>query len=49
MPTSGSESAVLLSVDPEKVAALMKSINEVGLQEPIDVLEVDGQYWGFSG
>jgi len=33
----------------EKVAALMDSIAEVGLQEPIDVLEVDGQYYGFSG
>ncbi len=35
--------------DPEKVAALMNSIAEVGLQEPIDVLEVEGQYYGFSG
>ena len=33
----------------EKVAALMDSITEVVLQEPIDVLEVDGQYYGFSG
>ncbi len=35
--------------DQAKVAALMDSIAEVGLQEPIDVLEVDGQYYGFSG
>ena len=35
--------------DPEKVAALMRSIQEIGLQEPIDVLEVEGQIWGFSG
>ncbi len=35
--------------DQTKVAALMDSIAEVGLQEPIDVLEVDGQYYGFSG
>lgn len=27
----------------------MASISEVGQQEPIDVLEVDGRYWGFSG
>lgn len=27
----------------------MKSISEIGLQEPIDVLEVDGVFWGFSG
>lgn len=35
--------------DQAKVKALMASIQEVGLQEPIDVLEVDGQYYGFSG
>ena len=35
--------------DSAKVAALMASIAEVGQQEPIDVLEVDGQYYGFSG
>lgn len=35
--------------DQEKVKNLMASISEVGLQEPIDVLEVDGQYYGFSG
>jgi uncharacterized ParB-like nuclease family protein len=35
--------------DQAKVAALMQSIQEIGLQEPIDVLEVDGEYYGFSG
>ncbi|HEY9906877.1 MAG TPA: sulfiredoxin [Thermosynechococcaceae cyanobacterium] len=35
--------------NPAKVADLMQSIQEIGLQEPIDVLEVDGQYYGFSG
>lgn len=35
--------------DPNKVAALMASIQEIGQQEPIDILEVDGQYYGFSG
>ena len=35
--------------DPNKVAALMESISAIGQQEPIDVLEVDGQYYGFSG
>jgi uncharacterized ParB-like nuclease family protein len=35
--------------DPAKVEALMTSIQEIGLQEPIDVLEVEGQYYGFSG
>jgi len=35
--------------DPEKVEALMASIAAIGLQEPLDVLEVEGQYYGFSG
>lgn len=35
--------------DQEKVKNLMASISEIGLQEPIDVLEVDGQFYGFSG
>ncbi|KAJ8627719.1 hypothetical protein MRB53_021026 [Persea americana] len=35
--------------DPKKVEELMDSIREIGLQEPIDVLEVDGVYYGFSG
>ena len=37
------------ATDQNKVATLMKSIQEIGLQEPIDVLEVEGQYYGFSG
>lgn len=35
--------------DAAKVKDLMTSIQAVGLQEPIDVLEVDGKYYGFSG
>lgn len=35
--------------DPQKVQALMESIAEIGQLEPIDVLEVDGKYYGFSG
>jgi sulfiredoxin len=35
--------------DPAKVRVLMESIRTAGLQEPIDVLEVEGQYYGFSG
>jgi sulfiredoxin len=35
--------------DPAKVKVLMESIQAVGLQEPIDVLEVEGKYYGFSG
>ncbi|KAF6137559.1 hypothetical protein GIB67_031838 [Kingdonia uniflora] len=37
------------SNDPQKVKELMDSIAEIGLQVPIDVLEVDGIYYGFSG
>lgn len=35
--------------DPHKVQTLMESIAAIGQQEPIDVLEVEGQYYGFSG
>ncbi|CAM9001836.1 unnamed protein product [Rhodiola kirilowii] len=35
--------------DQQKVKELMDSISEIGLQVPIDVLEVDGVYYGFSG
>ncbi|KAM7524693.1 hypothetical protein LguiA_014595 [Lonicera macranthoides] len=35
--------------DPQKVKDLMDSISQIGLQVPIDVLEVDGVYYGFSG
>lgn len=35
--------------DQRKVEALMESIAEIGLQEPIDVLEVEGKFYGFSG
>jgi len=37
------------SNDAEKVQRLAESIAEIGLLEPIDVLEVDGSYYGFSG
>ncbi|XP_044507802.1 sulfiredoxin, chloroplastic/mitochondrial-like [Mangifera indica] len=35
--------------DPNKVKELMDSIKEIGLQVPIDVIEVEGNYYGFSG
>lgn len=35
--------------DQAKVTTLMESIAKEGLREPIDVLEVDGNYYGFSG
>ncbi|KAK1384745.1 Sulfiredoxin [Heracleum sosnowskyi] len=37
------------SNDQQKVKDLMDSIAQIGLQVPIDVLEVDGVYYGFSG
>ena len=40
---------LIRQTDPQKVDALMASIQEIGQQEPIDVLEVEGQYYGFSG
>jgi sulfiredoxin len=35
--------------DSAKVARLAQSIAIEGLHEPIDVLEVEGRYYGFSG
>lgn len=35
--------------DPGKIEALMNSISAIGLQEPIEVLEVEGEFYGFSG
>ena len=37
------------SLDMEKVDYLTKSIDEEGLREPIDLLEVDGKLYGFNG
>ncbi|VVA93189.1 unnamed protein product [Arabis nemorensis] len=37
------------SNDQNKVKELMDSISQIGLQVPIDVIEVDGAYYGFSG
>ncbi|KAL8200185.1 hypothetical protein R6Q57_011524 [Mikania cordata] len=36
------------SNDPQKVQELMDSIAQIGLQVPIDVLEVDGAYYGIT-
>lgn len=35
--------------DPAKLEELMVSISAIGLQEPIEVLEVEGEFYGFSG
>ncbi|NEQ42366.1 MAG: ParB N-terminal domain-containing protein [Leptolyngbya sp. SIOISBB] len=35
--------------DPAKLEELMASISTIGLQEPIEVLEVEGEFYGFSG
>ena len=36
-------------LDDQKVEDLMASICEEGLQEPIELLEVNGKLWGFNG
>ena len=36
-------------IDEGKVEDLMQSINEIGLQEPIDLIEFDGRFYGFNG
>ena len=36
-------------LDDQKVEDLMASIREEGLQEPIELLEVNGKLWGFNG
>jgi uncharacterized ParB-like nuclease family protein len=36
-------------LDEAKVAALAAAIAADGQQEPIDVLEVEGELWGFNG
>ena len=37
------------TLDEAKVARLMEAISRDGQQEPIDVLEFEGQLWGFNG
>lgn len=49
IPISDIQRPLFRQNDQEKVRALMASIAEIGLQEPIDVLEVEGKYYGFSG
>ncbi len=36
-------------LDEAKVRSLMAAIAADGQQEPIDVLEVEGELWGFNG
>jgi uncharacterized ParB-like nuclease family protein len=36
-------------LDEAKVADLMAAIAAEGQREPIEVLEVNGRYWGFNG
>ncbi|WP_415410244.1 sulfiredoxin [Synechococcus sp. A10-1-5-9] len=36
-------------IDEAKVTRLMESIREIGLQEPIDLLEMEGKLYGFNG
>lgn len=36
-------------IDEDKVDELMRSISEIGLQEPVDLIEFEGKYYGFNG
>ena len=36
-------------IDEGKVVDLMKSISEIGLQEPVDLIEFEGKFYGFNG
>lgn len=49
IPLSQIQRPLIRATDPDKVESLMASIREMGQQEPIDVLEVEGNYYGFSG
>ncbi|MFN4280206.1 sulfiredoxin [Thermosynechococcus sp.] len=49
LPLHAIRRPLVRQTDPAKVAALMASIAEIGQQEPIEVLEVEGQYYSFSG
>ncbi len=49
LPLSAIRRPLVRQTDPGKVEALMASIQAIGQQEPIEVLEVNGQYYGFSG
>lgn len=49
IPLNDIRRPLIRQTDPAKVQNLMKSIQEIGQQEPIDILEVEGKYYGFSG
>ena len=36
-------------IDEGKVDDLMKSISEIGLQEPVDLIEFESKLYGFNG
>ena len=36
-------------IDSSKLSQLIDSIGSIGLQEPIDLLEIDGKLYGFNG
>lgn len=49
LPIAQIRRPLLRQNDPVKVQTLMESIAAIGQQEPIDILEVEGVYYGFSG
>ena len=36
-------------IDENKVAELMRSISEIGLREPVELIEFEGKFYGFNG
>ena len=36
-------------IDEGKVVDLIKSISEIGRQEPVDLIEFEGKFYGFNG
>jgi sulfiredoxin len=49
LPINQIRRPLIRQTDPHKVIVLMQSIAAIGQHEPIDILEVEGQYYGFSG
>ena len=49
LPLASIRRPLARALDEAKVTALMASIAAEGQREPIDVLEVEGQLWGFNG
>ncbi|KAL5842762.1 hypothetical protein ACOSQ3_013365 [Xanthoceras sorbifolium] len=49
LPLEKIKRPLIRTSDPKKVKELMDSIQKIGLEVPVDVIEVDGVYYGLSG